>query len=105
MNVVDVRGDYKLSFDNQEYELNLNGELEKLEAKISKDSLNYGTKVTYNEPWLSLVIKTKDTVQNNYYRLSGTFSKDVLEGKAVLENGKETFWKATKQITEEKKIG
>ena len=103
MNVVDVRGDYKLSFDNQEYELNLNGELEKLEAKISKDSLNYGTKVTYNEPWLSLVIKTKDTVQNNYYRLSGTFSKDVLEGKAVLENGKETFWKATKQITEEKK--
>lgn len=103
MNVVDVRGFYNLSFDNQEYELNLSGELEKLEAKISKDSLNYGTKVTYNEPWLSLVIKTKDTVQNNYYRLSGTFSKDVLEGKAVLENGKETFWKATKQITEEKK--
>jgi imidazolonepropionase-like amidohydrolase len=101
MDVVDVRGTYNLVFDNQEYELELKGELEKLEAKTTKDSLNYGTKATYNEPWLSLVIKTKDSVQNNYYRLTGTFAKDILEGKAVLENGKETTWKATKKEKKE----
>jgi len=105
MNVVDVRGTYDLVFNDLKFELKLSGELEKLEGKISKDSLNYGTKVTYNEPWLSLVIRTKDSVQNNYYRLSGTFNNDVLEGKAVLENGKETFWKATKKTAEEGKEG
>ena len=100
MNVVDVRGSYDLVLDNNNFDLKLSGELEKIEGKVSKDSLNYGTKVSYNEPWLSLVIKTKDSVQNNYYRLSGTFNNDVLEGKAVLENGKETFWKATKKTAE-----
>ena len=53
------------------FDLKISGELEKLEAKTSKDSFNYGTKLNYNEPWLNLVIKTNDSI-NSYYRLTGT---------------------------------
>jgi imidazolonepropionase-like amidohydrolase len=35
-------------------------------------------------------------------RLSGTFVKDMMQGKAVLENGNETTWTATKRTTETK---
>lgn len=97
MNVEDIRGDYDLVFNNETYELKISGELEKLEAKISKDSLDYGTKINYSEPWLSLVVKTKDTINSNYLRLSGTKNKSNLEGKIILENGQESNWIATKK--------
>jgi len=101
MNIEDIRGDYNLVFNNESFDLKISGELEKLEAKASKDSLNYGTKFSYSEPWVNLVIKTKDTIHPGYYRLSGTKNLNSLEGKAVLENGEETTWKATKkEITE-----
>jgi imidazolonepropionase-like amidohydrolase len=104
-NVNDVRGLYDLAFNNQKYELKIEGEPNKLEGKIIKDSIKYGTKLQYNDPWLSLVIKDKDTLKPNFVRLSGIYSKDnKFQGKAVLENGIETSWTATKkEITEEKK--
>jgi len=101
MNVADIRGEYRLAFNNEIFDLKISGELEKLEAKTSKDSLDYGTKLNYSEPWINLVIKTKDTINSGYYRLSGTKNFNYLEGKAVLENGQETTWKATKkEVTE-----
>jgi imidazolonepropionase-like amidohydrolase len=44
-----------------------------------------------------LVIKNQDTTKANFVRLSGTFVKDLMQGKAVLENGNETTWTATKK--------
>ena len=97
MNVEDIRGDYNLVFNNESFDLKISGELEKLEAKTSKDSIDYGTKLNYSEPWINLVIKTKDTINNGYFRLTGTKTFNYLEGKAVLENGQETTWRATKK--------
>ena len=97
MNVEDIRGDYNLVFNNESLDLKISGELEKLEAKTSKDSIDYGTKLNYSEPWINLVIKTKDTINNGYFRLTGTKTFNYLEGKAVLENGQETTWRATKK--------
>ncbi|NJM80823.1 MAG: amidohydrolase family protein [Flavobacterium sp.] len=99
----DIRGNYDVTFNNMTFEVKISGELDKLEAKVSKDSIDFGTKLTYNEPWVTLVIKTKDTVSNSYYRLTGTKNKTFLEGKAVLENGKETTWTATKKEVTDKK--
>ncbi|WP_264554456.1 amidohydrolase family protein [Flavobacterium sp. N1861] len=103
MNIEDIRGDYDLTFNNETFELKLSGELDKLEAKVSKDSIEYGTKTTYKEPWISFVVKTKDTVNTSYYRLTGVKNKNTLEGKAILENGKETVWTATKKEITDKK--
>ena len=99
MNVEDIRGDYELVFNNQSFQLKISGELEKLDAKTTQDSLDFGTKLTYKEPWVNLVIKTKDSLNLGYFRLSGTKNASVLEGKAVLEDGEETTWKATKKET------
>ncbi len=101
MNVEDIRGDYNLVFNNESFDLKISGELEKLEAKVTKDSLNYGTKLSYNQPWINLVIRTKDTINSGYYRLTGNKTFNYLEGKAVLENGTETTWRATKSEVSE----
>ena len=103
MNIEDIRGEYNLVFNNNTFDLTISGELDKLEAKTVKDSINYGTKLTYKEPWVTLVIKTKDTVHNSFYRLTGIKNKTALEGKAVLENGTETSWTATKKEATDKK--
>ncbi|WP_130734563.1 amidohydrolase family protein [Flavobacterium sp. J27] len=103
MNVDDIRGTYDLVFNQQTFELAITGELDKLDAKVNKDSLNYGTKLTYKEPWITLVIKTKDTTNTSFYRLTGIKNKTILEGKAVLENGSETTWVASKKETTDKK--
>ncbi|WP_338409877.1 amidohydrolase family protein [uncultured Flavobacterium sp.] len=102
MNVQDIRGTYDLVFNDQTFDLQITGDLEKLEAKTSKDSINYGTKISFNDPWVNLVIKTKDSIQSGYYRLTGTLVSSTLTGKAVLENGQETVWSASKKVVAEK---
>ena len=102
INPTDIRGTYDLTFDNQQFELKIEGETSKFEAKIVRDSLDYGTKIQFLDPWVNLVIKNKDTANVNFTRLSGTFAKDMLQGKAVLENGNETTWIATKKKVDAK---
>jgi imidazolonepropionase-like amidohydrolase len=97
INPTDIRGTYDLVFDNHKFELKIDGETSKFEAKAVKDSINFGTKIQFNDPWINLVIKNQDTTKANFVRLSGTFVKDLMQGKAVLENGNETTWTATKK--------
>lgn len=105
----DIRGTYDLTFENQKFELKISGDLSKLEAKVMKDSLQFGSKIQFNDPWINLVLKNQDSTKAHFVRLSGTFSNDTLQGKVVLENGTETVWIASKTTTvlqeEEKKKG
>ncbi len=96
MNIADVRGTYSLNFNSEQYELKISGELDKVNAKISKDSIDFGTNLQYNSPWLSLLVKNKDTVNTSYIRLAGTFLNGKITGKAVLANGKEVAFIATR---------
>lgn len=95
--LTDIRGMYDLTLDNIVYQFKIEGELSKLEAKTTKDSIDYGTKIQYNEPWINVVIKDKDTLKPNFVRLSGNFEKNAFKGKAILQNGNETNWTAIKK--------
>ncbi|SEP57421.1 amidohydrolase family protein [Flavobacterium urocaniciphilum] len=95
----DIRGKYDLTLDNVKYDLSIDGEVSKLEAKISQDKLEFGTKLTYNEPWITMVVKSKDTLASKFIRISGLKSETSLSGKAILENGKEVSWSAIKKTT------
>ena len=95
----DIRGKYDLTLDNVKYDLSIDGEVSKLEAKISQDKLEFGTKLTYNEPWITMVVKSKDTLASKFIRISGLKSETSLSGKAILENGKEVSWSAVKKTT------
>lgn len=101
----DIRGKYDLILDSNTYDLAIEGEISKLEAKISQDKIEFGTKITYNDPWITMVIKGKDTISSKFIRISGLKSETGLSGKAFLENGKEVSWSAVKKpaTTEEKK--
>ena len=101
----DIRGKYDLTLDSNKYDLAIEGEITKLEAKISQDKMEFGTKITYNDPWITMVIKGKDTISSNFIRISGLKSETGLSGKAFLENGKEVTWSAVKKpaTTEVKK--
>lgn len=101
----DIRGKYELNIDSNKYDLSIEGEIGKIEAKISQNKTEFGTKVTYNDPWITLVIKSKDTIDSKFIRISGLKSDTELAGKAILENGKEVSWSAVKKTdtTEVKK--
>ena len=101
----DIRGKYELNIDSNKYDLSIEGEIGKIEAKISQNKTEFGTKVTYNDPWITLVIKSKDTIDSKFIRISGLKSDTELAGKAILENGKEVSWSAVKktETTEVKK--
>jgi hypothetical protein len=92
----DIRGIYVLSIDNQSFDVKIGGEINKLDAKTTKDSITYGTKIQYSEPFLSLTIKEKDTLKPNFMRLSGLYEANSFKGKAFLQNGMETTWTAVK---------
>ncbi len=47
INPTDIRGTYDLAFDNQKFELKIDGETSKFDAKIVRDSLDYGTKIQF----------------------------------------------------------
>ncbi len=93
----DIRGKYDLTLDANKYDLSIEGEITKLDAKISQDKMEFGTKITYNDPWITMVIKGKDTISSNFIRISGLKSETGLSGKAFLENGKEVSWNAVKK--------
>ena len=101
----DIRGKYELNIDSNKYDLSIEGEIGKIEAKISQNKTEFGTKVTYNDPWITLVIKSKDTIDSKFIRISGLKSDTELAGKAILENGNEVSWSAIKktETTEVKK--
>lgn len=94
--LTDIRGIYTLSIDNQSFNVKIGGETNKLEAKATKDSITYGTKIQYNEPYLTIIFKDKDTVKSNFMRLSGLYETNSFKGKATLKNGIETTWTAVK---------
>lgn len=92
---VDIRGDYNLEFNNSTFTMKISGEIDKPEAKIEKDSIEYGTKLDFEEPWINLVIKENDSVNSKFIRLSGIKINTSIEGKVIDANGNESKWIAT----------
>lgn len=107
INPLEIKGAYELTITSAEgkntYDFTIEGDTNKPEAKISQGSLVYGSKISYNEPWVTLVIKSKDTINNKFIRLTGIKNEIGLSGKAILDNGLEGIWEATPKKVENKK--
>ncbi len=92
----DIRGTYELSLNNQKWELKIEGELSKLDGKTTVDSLNLDTKIQFSDPWITLLIKEKDTSKNSFSRLTGTLLDNKINGIASFSDGKQANWTATR---------
>ena len=103
LNPTSLKGTYDLTIASEKYDLSIEGEALKPEVKIKQGNLEFATKTTYNEPWLNLVIRSKDTTKTTFIRLNGILKDQVISGNGFNENGTEITWSASKKNEEVKK--
>jgi len=103
MNKKDVRGDYEFSLAGESYKMTLKGELSKLSSEITSDNKKRGSKVSYNDDWLSIALTTKDSTKQEFIRLVANVTQGKnLNGKALFPNGNEMTFYAKKLDSESK---
>ncbi len=98
LNAKDIRGNYDLSIDNQTYKLKIEGEIIAPKFEIlNSETKKVINKLSITNNSISGIIKSNDTIKTNYTRINGFIENlENLSGKAILFNGNETKWKATK---------
>ncbi|MFD1064079.1 amidohydrolase family protein [Winogradskyella litorisediminis] len=97
MNVNDIDGDYTFKLAGDDYKLNISGSTSKAKAKIESGEKSLGTKIDYNGDWVNLTMKTADSTKNEFVRVAAnSTNKNVLRGTAILPNGSEYVFFATK---------
>ena len=98
LNVKDIRGSYDLTIDNDVYKMKIDGKIASPKVEIkSANEKKVNSKLTISNNWLTLMIRSKDTVNPSISRLSGYIENvDNLYGKAIQNNGDEVRWTAKK---------
>ena len=90
MNVKDIDGDYTFKLSGNDYKLNISNSTTKPKAKLESDSINYDTKLSYDDDWVKLTFKTTDSTKKEYVRIvANATNNNSLNGKAILPNGNE----------------
>jgi imidazolonepropionase-like amidohydrolase len=98
MTAKDIRGTYDLTIDSDTYKWKIEGEIAtpKSEVTTSK-SKKVVSKLSVANNWITASVKSKDTINVSYTRLSGFIENTQnLSGKALLANGNEVKWSAIK---------
>ncbi|NNK88623.1 MAG: amidohydrolase family protein [Flavobacteriaceae bacterium] len=103
MDVKDIRGDYSMTIMNTPYELNFSGGISKVKSKVTSGDNELGSKISYQDDWINLTLKTADSTKDEYVRLvSRIGAGDNLTGTVIFPNGNESTFYATKKPKEEK---
>ncbi|MBF4471078.1 amidohydrolase family protein [Flavobacterium sp. HJJ] len=94
----DIRGNYDLTIANEKYKMKVEGELADPKTEITTtDAKKVSTKLTVADNWITALIKSKDTVNPNFTRLTGFIENTAaLSGKAIMADGNESTWSAVK---------
>ncbi len=98
LNLKDIRGNYDLTINNEKYKWKIEGKPTSLKSEITSETTKkIKSTLTIANNWISASLKSSDTLTSGTSRLTGFIdSIDNLSGKAVLFNGLETKWTATK---------
>lgn len=103
MDVKDIRGEYNLSIAGKTYTLKITGEPSSPKPELKSDTTKLNTKLTYENGWLNLFF-APDKEETGFQRLSALVTDPKsLSGKAVLANGSESTWSATRTSGYEEK--
>jgi len=98
INAKDIRGSYDLTIENDSYKWKIEGEIAAPKSEITTISKKKVTsKLSVANNWISALVKSKDSVNLSFTRLMGFIENTQnLSGKAILPNGNEVKWSATK---------
>jgi imidazolonepropionase-like amidohydrolase len=94
----DIRGNYDLTIENDSYKWKIDGEIAAPKSEITTaDKKTVNSKLTVANNWITALVKSKDTINASFIRLTGFVENTQnLSGNAVLSNGTEVKWTATK---------
>ena len=98
MTTKDIRGNYDLTIDSDTYKWKIEGEIATPKSEVSTaNAKKVNSKLTVSNNWITTLIKSKDTINESFTRLSGYIENTQnLSGKAILANGNEVKWSAVK---------
>ncbi|HET8855622.1 MAG TPA: amidohydrolase family protein [Salinimicrobium sp.] len=104
-NIKDLSGTYDLEVAGNNYTLEITGEPSKPKAEIKSGTSKIGSKIIYENDWLTLLLSSPDTTDAHFIRLVGKVpeEKDSFSGKAILEDGTVSTFSATKTAEAEDK--
>ncbi|WP_424494475.1 amidohydrolase family protein [Salinimicrobium sp. GXAS 041] len=101
MNTVNLKGTYDVSVAGKTYEMKITGEPAKPSAEITSGDAKIGSEVNYKNNWLNLLLSSPDTTKTAYIRLTARIPQNSqkFHGKAILEDGTQTTFSATRTAT------
>ena len=105
MDVTDITGTYDLKVDGKTYQLNIKGEASSPKAEIKLGETKIGSKLSFDNNWMNLLLSSPDTTRTEFIRLVANVptKTETLSGKAILPNGNETTFQALKKKDEKNK--
>ncbi|MBT8243749.1 MAG: amidohydrolase family protein [Winogradskyella sp.] len=102
MNVKNIDGDYTFTLAGSDYKLNISGSASKPKTKLESGDKSLGTKMNYSDDWVNLTFKTADSTKNEFIRIAANVANENnLSGKAIMPNGAEYNFFATKALKDE----
>ncbi|WP_310379113.1 amidohydrolase family protein [Flavobacterium sp.] len=98
MSAIDIRGNYDLTIDSDNYKWKIIGEIADLKSEITTaNAKKVNSKITIANNWITALVKSKDTINVSFTRLNAFIENSQnISGKAVLANGNEVKWSAIK---------
>lgn len=96
MDIVNLNGSYDVKVAGNTYKVEVKGEASKPKTEVKLDNKKIGSKVTYKNNWLNLLLSSPDTTKTEYTRLTAKIPEEAksFSGKAILPNGTETSFTA-----------
>ena len=97
MDAIDMSGDYDFNVAGQKYQVSISGDISKPKSKVKTDNQELGSKVMVKDDWMTLIFSSVDTTKQDFIRLTSKInSTNNFNGVAILPNGNETSFYATK---------
>jgi len=102
MNTKDIDGDYTFKLAGEDYKLSISGSTSKPNAKLESGDHQLGSKLNYSNDWVNLTFKTTDSTKSEFIRVvANAANSHGLNGKAILPNGNELSFFASKASSNE----
>lgn len=102
MNTKDIDGNYTFKLAGEDYKLSISGSTSKPNAKLESGDHQLGSKLNYSNDWVNLTFKTADSTKSEFIRVvANATNSNGLNGKAILPNGNELSFFASKASSNE----
>jgi imidazolonepropionase-like amidohydrolase len=102
MSTKDIDGDYTFKLAGEDYKLSISGSTSKPNAKLESGDHQLGSKLNYSNDWVNLTFKTADSTKSEFIRVvANAANSNGLNGKAILPNGNELSFFASKGSSNE----